>query len=111
MLRVPRVYADSSVFGGVFDEEFAQPSRVFFELIRRGQFRLVISAAVRQELAVAPPDVQTLLAEMAAAAEFAGVTAETTDLQQAYLDAGIVTQRSALDALHVAQATVARCDL
>jgi predicted nucleic acid-binding protein len=111
MLRVLRVYADTSVFGGVFDDEFAEASRAFFELVRRGQFRLVISAAVRQELAAAPPQVQALLAEMVAVSELVEVTAETTGLQQAYLDAGIVTPRSALDALHVAQATVAGCDL
>jgi predicted nucleic acid-binding protein len=111
MNRVPRVYADSSVFGGVFDEEFAGPSRAFFELVRRGQFRLAISAAVQQELATAPPQVQALLAEMAALSELVDVTAETRELQQAYLDAGIVTQRSALDALHVAQATVSGCEL
>jgi hypothetical protein len=111
MLRVPRVYADTSVYGGVFDEEFAEPSRRFFEWVRLGRFHLVISAAVRRELDGAPPQVQALLAEMVAGSDLVDVTEDTTDLQQAYLDAGIVTPRSALDALHVAQATVAGCNL
>ena len=29
-----RVYADTSVYGGVFDEEFAKPSRAFFDLVQ-----------------------------------------------------------------------------
>jgi predicted nucleic acid-binding protein len=109
MLRVLRVYADSSVFGGVFDAEFADPSRAFFERIRRGQLRLVISAAVQEELAAAPPEVQALLAEMLTLADLVEITEETRQLRQAYLDAQIVTSRSAVDALHVAQATVSGC--
>ena len=33
-LRVPRVYVDTSVFGGLFDEEFARVSETFFEAMR-----------------------------------------------------------------------------
>jgi hypothetical protein len=29
-----RVYADTSVFGGVFDDEFREESLTFFELVR-----------------------------------------------------------------------------
>ena len=38
-----RVYADTSVYGGVFDEEFAEASRTFFEQVRGGRFRLILS--------------------------------------------------------------------
>jgi predicted nucleic acid-binding protein len=109
MLRVPRVYADTSVFGGVFDEEFAEPSRAFFELVRQGRFRLVISPVVEAELQTAPAQVRALLEEVGALAEVGQETEEAVRLQQAYLGAGIVTPRSATDALHVAQATVAGC--
>lgn len=57
MLPVPRVYADTSVFGGVFDAEFAAPSRAFFDLVRSGRFRLVVSAIVQQEIDNAPEEV------------------------------------------------------
>lgn len=33
-MAIPRVYADTSVFGGVFDEEFCDTSRTFFEQVR-----------------------------------------------------------------------------
>lgn len=38
-MAIPRVYADTSVFGGVFDEEFCDTSRTFFEQVRKGNFR------------------------------------------------------------------------
>jgi len=111
MRRIPRVYADTSVFGGVFDDEFAVPSRAFFVLVREGRFRLVVSAAVQEEVSNAPEQVQQWFAEVAPLTEIVEMTEEATHLRQAYLNAGIVTPRSALDALHVAQATVSGCEL
>jgi len=32
-MRKLRVYADTSVFGGVFDDEFAEASRAFFDQV------------------------------------------------------------------------------
>lgn len=53
-----KVYADTSVFGGVFDEEFAEPSKEFFDEVKSGKFSLVVSALVQAEIASAPEDVQ-----------------------------------------------------
>ena len=111
MLRNPRVYADTSVFGGVFDDKFAEASRAFFELVRRGRMQLVISAVVEEEIAVAPPQVQALFDEMLALADVVPITEEARTLREAYLNAGIVNERSSTDALHVAQATVEGCTL
>lgn len=44
-----KVYADTSVFGGVFDPEFSKPSKQFFEEVDTGRFVLVISAIVEAE--------------------------------------------------------------
>jgi predicted nucleic acid-binding protein len=111
MLSVPRSYADTSVFGGVFDAEFAEPSRAFFDLVRRGRLRLVVSAIVQQEIDHSPREVQELLAEVAPLAEIVAITEAAARLRQEYLNAGIVTPRSTLDALHVALATVSGCEL
>ena len=44
MMKKPmRVYADTSVFGGVFDAEFEAASMAFFDLVRRCPFRLIVS--------------------------------------------------------------------
>jgi hypothetical protein len=48
--RPVRAYADTSVYGGVFDEEFDEPSRLFFDEVRADRFRLVISPLVGNEL-------------------------------------------------------------
>ena len=37
-----RVYADTSVYGGVFDDEFAKASRAFFDRVNEGRFQLVV---------------------------------------------------------------------
>nr|VFK45217.1 MAG: hypothetical protein BECKSD772F_GA0070984_12151 [Candidatus Kentron sp. SD]VFK49702.1 MAG: hypothetical protein BECKSD772E_GA0070983_12191 [Candidatus Kentron sp. SD] len=45
-----KVYADTSVFGGAFDQEFAKPTRQFFAEIDAGRFTLVTSAIVEAEI-------------------------------------------------------------
>lgn len=106
-----RIYADTSVFGGVFDSEFASASHTFFEQVRSERFRLVTSAVVQAEVDSAPQKVQDLFNEMLAVAEIIPVSEDALRLQQAYLDARIVAPQWAADALHVALATIARCSL
>jgi predicted nucleic acid-binding protein len=106
-----RVYADTSVYGGVFDEEFSKPSHRFFERVREGRFVLVTSPLVDEELAESPAQVRDWFERFRMAAEPILISPEATALAQAYLSAGIVTPKSAEDALHVALATVAGCSL
>jgi hypothetical protein len=108
-LQPIRVYADTSVYGGVLDDEFTQPSRAFFDRVREGHFVLVVSALVEDELQEAPSEVREWFGLFRVGAESVAVTPEAVALRQAYLDAGIVTSRSVDDAFHVALATVARC--
>jgi len=106
-----RVYADTSVFGGVFDDEFSKPSRTFFEQVRQGRFQLVVSALVRDELEGAPEEVWDYAREALIGATEARVLDDAVRLRNAYLSAKIVTMKNADDALHVAMATVSRCSL
>ena len=69
-----RVYADASVYGGAFDEEFDVASQRFFERVRAGRFRLVVSTVVRDELVEAPERVRTLFDEMHSVAEVVDIT-------------------------------------
>ena len=48
--RQIRVYADTSVYGGVFDEEFAEASQAFFDLVRNEVYTLGVSEVVHQSL-------------------------------------------------------------
>jgi predicted nucleic acid-binding protein len=106
-----RVYADTSVYGGAFDPEFEGPSRAFFEEVRQGRFALATSALVPYEIAAAPPQVRALFEEMVNVADVADVPPSAVRLQAAYLAAGILPEGSATDALHVAAATVAGCEI
>lgn len=106
-----KVYADTSVFGGVFDEEFSNPSKEFFEEIESGRFILVTSALVQNEISSAPQQVQEFFTRSTAFSEIAELNQKVLDLRQAYLDANIVTQKSLNDAAHVALASFHGCDM
>jgi hypothetical protein len=106
MRRTISVHADTSVFGGVFDDEFREPRAAFIDAVKKARFVLITSELVRQEIAAAPEQVPRLFDDMLSLAHIAAVGAETIRLQQAYLQAGIVPERFATDALHVAVATV-----
>ena len=109
--RIPRVYADTSVFGGILDEEFQEASRAFFDQVQGGRFRLVSSAIVEGELREAPPGIRQFYASILPITELAEVTTDVIELQQAYLAEGVLPPHSALDALHVALAACTRTDI
>jgi predicted nucleic acid-binding protein len=104
-----RVYADTSVFGGPFDEEFERGSALFFEQVRAGYFVLVTSAVVSDELEGAPLRVRSLFASLEPLVEVVEITGEAEELQRAYLEAGILKDDSSDDALHIALATATGC--
>jgi len=106
-----RIYADTSVFGGVFDVEFTEPTKRFFAEVDAGYFTLVTSAIVEAEIEPAPEKVRNFFARYEAIAEIVQLTQESLLLQQEYIKSGIVTSKSAEDALHVAIATVSQCSL
>ena len=106
-----KVYADTSVFGGVFDEKFAEASSLFFKQVKQERFRLIISDVVRREMEGAPRQVRDLLEEMTAISKIADLNAPALKLRQAYLVAKILSPRWANDALHVAIATISFCQV
>ncbi|NOS99511.1 MAG: hypothetical protein HOP29_02670 [Phycisphaerales bacterium] len=109
--RVHRVYVDTSVFGGCFEDQFESDSSRIFELGRSGRLILVVSDIVLAELAPAPPEVRRLLDEVPRPVlQVRSVDDEVAALRNAYLEAGVLTSRWKDDATHVAVATVARVD-
>ena len=100
--RPIKVYADTSVYGGVIDEEFAETSQAFFGLVRNGDFTLCVSEVVHQELSVAPEKVNELFQEFMPTAQLLDIGPDALELQQAYISEGILTEKWYDDALHVA---------
>ena len=106
-----RVYVDTSVFGGIFDDEFQNQSALFFEQIRNNQFILVTSAVVQTEIENAPVHVLDFFCELLPFAEIVEIDQRALRLRDAYLKAKIVTNKFSNDALHVALATVSNCSV
>jgi predicted nucleic acid-binding protein len=110
-MTIQRVYADTSVYGGVFDEEFSEASRAFFEQAKIGRFSVATSVLVRQEMGFSPIHVQEFFDRLMPTLEIIPMTEEAVRLQTDYINAGVVTEKSLTDALHVALATVAGCPI
>ena len=112
MLHRPmRVYADTSVYGGTFDPEFARATGLFFDQLRKGRFSLVTSRVVAEEIGDAPQRVREYFAAHLPLAEVADVTEEALFLADAYISSGAVPPKSVGDAMHVAIATLSGCRL
>lgn len=106
-----RVYFDTSVFGGCFDDEFKSASIKLFDAVRDRKLLILISETVIKELALAPPPVRELANSMAPEfIETVEIDMQTQELMEAYLSAGILTRRSIDDATHIAAATIACAD-
>lgn len=105
------VYADTSAYGGVFDDEFFGASERFFAAVRCGSFQLAVSEIVHREINYAPEEVKSLFQELLPLSQGLPLSIEATTLQQAYITEGVVSAKSSEDALHVALATVSGCDL
>jgi hypothetical protein len=56
-----RVYIDTSVFGGNFDEEFSTDTIPFFDRVRNGEITIIFSDILEAELLGAPDFVRQLL--------------------------------------------------
>ena len=105
-----KIYADTSVFGGVFDQEFSESSKQFFDEVDVGRFVLVTSAVVEAEIEPAPDRIRLFFARYSAKAVIAIPDQAALDLQMDYIRSGVVTEKSLDDALHVTIATVSGCD-
>ncbi len=89
--RTLRVYCDTSVFGGCFDEEYKVASEALLNRFRAGEFRLVVSQVTLGELAMAPVEVQGALRSIPGLnREFFRISDESLELRDAYLEAGVV---------------------
>lgn len=109
--RPLRVYVDTSVFGGVHDDEFRTGSERFFAAVRDGAFTILVSEPLVVEISNAPEPVRATFEAHRAHMEILDTTAEATALANVYLSAKVVPAASRIDALHVALASVASADI
>jgi len=107
-----RIYIDTSVFGGFFDEEFKEFTIPLFERILKGEFIVLFSAVTQEELEDAPQKIQDLVKQLKVEyTEFLEETEEAVELANQYVLEKVVGQTSYADCLHIASATINRADL
>lgn len=106
-----RIYIDTSVFGGYFDEEFAEHTIPLFNRLKSNEFTLLFSTVTQDELENAPEKVKELVKSLKIeSTEFLDTTDEAVDLATEYISEKVVGQTSYADCLHISLATINRAD-
>ncbi|NLE00650.1 MAG: type II toxin-antitoxin system VapC family toxin [Fibrobacter sp.] len=108
----PRIYLDTSVIGGCFDNEFQCWSNTLFQDICNGLFKAVTSNIVAAEIADAPNNVQMRYRELInRGVEVLSETKESEFILNEYKNREILTQKFTDDMNHIALATAASVDV
>jgi hypothetical protein len=99
-----RIYLDTSVIGGYYDDEFSADTALFFDII--------ISDLLEAELLRAPDFVKELLSSLNnSSKEKVKLTPEANELADKYINAKVVGQTSRADCQHNAIATICNADV
>jgi len=107
-----RLYLDTSVFGGYFDQEFEDFTKPLFERIILGEFTILYSSITQQELMAAPAKVQNLVLDLKEEhTDWLSLSKEALELAVHYLSEGVVGKTSFVDCQHIAMATIYHADL
>ena len=102
-----RIYIDTSVVGGFFDEEFETETKALFEQLKNKEAIFVISDVLIKELKNAPQQVKELLDNYNDDCfEFVKLTTEAETLANYYIAEKIVGTSCIEDCLHIAIATI-----
>ena len=107
-----RIYVDTSVFGGCFDDEFKHYSSSLVSQFRRGAKTLVLSDLTLKELELAPENVREVVDSIPNEfIEYVELTEESISLAQKYIKEKAITRKYLIDAQHIAIATISRVDV
>lgn len=107
-----KVYTDTSVVGGCFDEEFKKWSNELFQEFIVGTKTIMLSDLTLQELELAQQKIREKVNEIPNEHRLAiGVNDEAIRLAETYITEGALTNKSYNDALHIALATLNNCDV
>lgn len=105
----PRLYFDTSVFGGMYDKEFQTETELLFEMVRKGEIICVYSDLSELELENAPqPVIDHFLGLPDNFIEFVEITEDVNTLAQSYISEKVVGPTSIDDCRHIACATINR---
>ena len=107
-----RIYIDTSVVGGFFDEEFKDATQRLFKRLEDNEVIFIISDLLELELIQAPRHVNELLLKYPTDRfERIELTEEIMNLADKYIADKVVGRTSLEDCRHIALATVNRVDV
>jgi hypothetical protein len=107
-----RIYIDTSVVGGYFDDEFKEATIKLFERLENNEVIFVVSDLLDLELINAPPQVKELLHNYSAD-KFDKIeySKEAALLADTYIKEKVVGKTSMEDCRHIALATIFKVDV
>jgi len=109
---IERIYIDTSVIGGYFDQEFEFYSKLFFEKVLAGKFKIIVSDLIETELIGAPEEIISFYKSIPhKQVERVEQTEESIQLGEEYLIEGVVGKTSRTDCRHIALATIVNADI
>jgi len=107
-----RIYIDTSVVGGYFDEEFKEATIALFERLENNEIIFVVSDLLDLELINAPEKVRNLLQEYPSDKfERIELNEESVNLADKYIAEKVVGKTSVEDCRHIALATINKVDV
>jgi hypothetical protein len=111
-MNTSRVYIDTSVIGGCYDQEFSPWSQQLFDDFRSGKYVAVLSDITLQELELAREEIRDLVNTIPEDfKEFLTYDDEVEELAKNYIESGAVPNKFFEDALHIAIATINNVDV
>jgi hypothetical protein len=110
-MKIPRLYFDTSVFGGIYDIEFQQETEQLFDMVKKGELICVYSDLCEYELENAPEKVKDHFLSLGKInTEYVEITEEINQLAEAYINEKVVGETSIDDCRHIACATINKVD-
>ncbi len=107
-----KIYVDTSVIGGCFDDEFSEWSNQLFDAFEGGIELLILSDLTLQELEFAREEVRNKVSKIPKTNLIhIGINDEAIQLAETYIAEGALTKKSYNDALHIALGTINNVDV
>ncbi|MEW5937857.1 MAG: PIN domain protein [Candidatus Thermoplasmatota archaeon] len=107
-----RVYVDTSVIGGIYDDEFKEWSEKLLQEFKAGSKIVVLSDLTLREVEDAPKHVKAVIEDISAEhKEFVVLNEEAKILAKQYITEGAISKNYLVDAQHISIATIFRVDV
>ncbi len=107
-----RIYINTSVVGGFFDDEFKETTIMLFDRLDKNEVIFVVSDLLDLKLINAPQYVKELLLKYSADKfQRVELTEEAINLANTYIEEKVVGKTSLEDCRHIAIATIFKVDV